>query len=245
MGNHRNVRLGDPRNRRGDGEIERIFAHGFKRRYEFRRVIVVDRDLSRLGSNRGGVNEPNADRTGLPRLDRLKGNIKHLILGRRPDTVHPQLTGAVIANGKRPGRARLRYAGDSQALEGMFVPRVLRASLPSEAVAGSTSRLRLQLQNMSHFLWRSEGVLAVMVGYRIVPEAAGAQALDGRRGPLPKNVASGEVFQAHVDVAWPEEPGAYRLMVDLWVEGVGWFAERVGRPLAQATVEVIAPADDL
>ncbi len=47
----------------------------------------------------------------------------------------------------------------------------------------------------------------------------------------------------HIDVAWPEEPGAYRLMVDLWVEGVGWFAERVGRPLAQATVEVTARPD--
>jgi hypothetical protein len=46
-------------------------------------------------------------------------------------------------------------------------------------------------------------------------------------------------------VDWPEKPGDYRLVVDLLVEGVGWFADRVGRPLAEATVEVVAPPEGL
>lgn len=152
---------------------------------------------------------------------------------------------AVRSAGGEPAQASLRYAGDSRVLEGMFVPRVLRAPLPGQAAAGSTSRLRLQLQNMSHYLWRREGVLAVMIGYRIVPETAAGSPLEGARTRLIGDVPSGDVFRAWIDVDWPEEPGNYRLVVDLLVEGVGWFAERLGRPLAQASVEVVAPPEDL
>ncbi len=152
---------------------------------------------------------------------------------------------ALRSAGGDPAHARLRYAGESRMLEGMFEPRVLRASLPRQAVAGSSSRLRLRLQNMSHYLWRRDGALAVLVGYRLVPETAGARPREGPRRRLVNDVPSGHVFQAWIDVDWPEEPGDYRLVVDLLAEGVGWFADRVGRPLAQASVEVTAPQEGL
>ena len=37
---------------------------------------------------------------------------------------------------------------------------------------------------------------------------------------------------------WPATPGDYRFVVDLVMEDVAWFADKVGEPLGAATVRV-------
>ena len=58
------------------------------------------------------------------------------------------------------------------------------------------------------------------------------------RARLAGDVASGEVFRPHIDIEWPERPDEYRLVVDLMVRDVAWFAERLGEPVAHGLVEV-------
>ena len=38
---------------------------------------------------------------------------------------------------------------------------------------------------------------------------------------------------------WPEQPRNYGLAVDLVFEGVAWFEERNGSPLARSEVKVV------
>jgi hypothetical protein len=55
--------------------------------------------------------------------------------------------------------------------------------------------------------------------------------------PLPRPVAPGEQLEIEVPLT-PPAAGSYRVLVDLVLEDVAWFADRVGEPLAEGRVEV-------
>jgi hypothetical protein len=142
----------------------------------------------------------------------------------------------------RPARATLFYLGDGAALDAVFAREVLAAELPAEVAAGATTTLTVAVRNTSRAVWTSDAVLPVQIGYRVTALApGGANPIEGPRTRLSHEVKPGEVLRAVVPVRWPAEPGDYRFEVDLVCEELAWFADRVGAPVATATVRV-APA---
>ena len=83
--------------------------------------------------------------------------------------------------------------------------------------------------------------LPVMVAARLAPVdgASGDQAAATEfRALLLRTVAPGERIAVRLPIAWPAAPGSYRLTVDLVMEDVAWFAEKVGAPVGETTVTV-------
>lgn len=139
-----------------------------------------------------------------------------------------------------PARAQLRYLG-REPLPDDFTRLVHAATLPAEGLAGGRGGVALHLRNMSAWDWTSEAPLAVQLGWRLRPLAGSAAPSEGR-APLPGKVRSGDAFEVELAVPWPETPGRYRIEVDLVLEDVAWFADRVGAPVAAGEVELRAAA---
>jgi hypothetical protein len=137
-----------------------------------------------------------------------------------------------------PARAQLRYLG-RRPLPDDFARLVHAAVLPKEGIAGSSGRVTLHLRNMSSWDWTSESTLPVQLGWRLRALSGGAAPSEGR-APLPGKIRSGDPFEAELDVPWPDTPGHYRLEVDLVIEDVAWFADRVGEPVAAGELEIRA-----
>src|SRR5690606_32368792 len=87
--------------------------------------------------------------------------------------------------------------------------------------------------------WTSEATLPVQLGWRLRPAAGGGASSEGR-APLPGKVRSGDPFEAVLAIPWPATPGRYRLEVDLVLEDVAWFADRIGEPVAAGEIEIHA-----
>lgn len=137
-----------------------------------------------------------------------------------------------------PARAQVRYLG-REPLPVDFARLVHAAALPGEGAAGGSERVTLHLRNMSAWDWTSEATLPVQLGWRLRPLSGGAAPSEGR-APLPGKIRSGDAFEAELAVPWPETPGRYRLEIDLVIEDVAWFADRVGEPVAAGEVEIRA-----
>ena len=57
---------------------------------------------------------------------------------------------------------------------------------------------------------------------------------------MPARVKPTQEVAIALDIAWPEEPGVYRLEADLVLRHVGWFATRLGEPVLRRQVTVTA-----
>ncbi|MCP4203547.1 MAG: hypothetical protein GY769_16635 [bacterium] len=138
-----------------------------------------------------------------------------------------------------PASAELHYLADGEIPEDMFASEVVSVALPSEAAAGSVSKVSLEARNASATTWTSDGVVPVVLGYRLSRLTDGRPiAFDGPRAPLTGSIRPGDSLSAELEIEWPAEPGRYLLTVDLVAEGVAWFSARTGAPLATAEVEV-------
>lgn len=144
--------------------------------------------------------------------------------------------------GEQRATLRVRYLGKSAPPppEG-FAREVGPVVLPAEVVAGSRTSFALHLRNTGAWGWSSAAVTQVQIGVRIVPLEAGKGAASEPRFPLPREVAPGESLETGVTLQWPSVPGRYRVSLDLVLEDVAWFGDKVGAPLASAEVEVKAP----
>lgn len=145
-------------------------------------------------------------------------------------------------DGRRVG-ARVRYLGDGAIVNATPARRVLSVTLPGEVVAGSSSTIPVRVQNLGGFAWSSTAPVPITFGYRLTRVGASAGAGDARgvlRTRLATEVPPGGEAHAEVRVAWPTEPGRYQLRLDLVLEGLAWFEERVGEPLALSEVEVVS-----
>ena len=96
------------------------------------------------------------------------------------------------------------------------------------------------MQNTGSWSWRPAASLQVQLGVRIVPLAAGKGTASEPRFPLPREVAPGESLETGMTLEWPSVPGRYRVSLDLVLEDVAWFGDKVGAPLASGEVEVRA-----
>lgn len=137
-------------------------------------------------------------------------------------------------------RLELRYAGDGSLLRRKLAWKLHELEVPTEARTGTVVRLPVRVQNRGPAAWAETGVAPVALGYRLWKDGLG-DPIEGRRTHLPRRVESGGLLETEMVVQWPDEPGEYLLAIDLVQEGVTWFSERVGSPLAEKTVNV-APA---
>ena len=138
-----------------------------------------------------------------------------------------------------PVTAEIRYLGTQPWPSNVFARRVEALELPARAVAGTAEVIPLRVRNTSPAPWAGGGPLAVRLSYRLEALDGSGEVIEGPRTAL-ANVASGGVAVDDLEITWPERPGPYRLTVDLLIEGVAWFAGRVGEPLGQIVVEIDA-----
>lgn len=139
-------------------------------------------------------------------------------------------------------KARFWYGGDQAQLEESFDYRAQVAPLPREVPAGGASEIAVRVRNMSPVPWAAEGAFPVTLAYRLWPLTGDAAApLEGRRLNLPAELPSGDPVELRLPIVWPEGAGRYRLAIDLLIEDYAWFETRLGRPLAEAEVDVLAP----
>lgn len=136
-------------------------------------------------------------------------------------------------------RARVRYLGRG-GLPGRPARELVAAELPSEGTAGGHGHGRLELRNTGRWPWVAGGVLPVQLGWRLVPHDGGDGTTQGR-SPLPHRVPPGRPVVVEFDLDWPQRSGRYRLEVDLLIEDLFWFGDRIGAPLAAVDVELAAP----
>jgi hypothetical protein len=140
----------------------------------------------------------------------------------------------------RAATAELRYLGRRGVPTSGFEREVARFTLPATAVAGSATTIPLELRHRGSWTWDSDAPLPVLVGTRL--EAIDSGAASEQRAPLPYRVAPGGRVALTLPLRWPEQPGRYRVVVDLVLEGVCWFGERVGEPIASGVVTVTPAA---
>ena len=132
---------------------------------------------------------------------------------------------------------RLRYLGRERIPAAGFAREVVRAELPAHAVAGAPAAIAIEAVNRGGWSWSSERTLPVRL-------AVSLAALDGSesrewRWSLAREVAPGERLRQELDLVWPQRAGDYRVRVDLLVEDVAWFAEKLGTPIAEGVVRVL------
>ena len=78
----------------------------------------------------------------------------------------------------------------------------------------------------------------MLLGARLVPLDAPGTPIE-LRGDLPRAVPPGGRVAARIDLPWPVRPGRYKVTLDLVLEDVAWFADRVGSPAAEGIVRVL------
>ncbi len=154
--------------------------------------------------------------------------------------------------------AQLVYGGDARLRHGAFVRDYVKVRLPKRAVSETHTSLPVEVRNMSPYPWFHETPFAVRLGYRWVylrdtprpyPLVSDEGGPDWRPyqhqqlQPIPAKVESGDPLSMPLEIAWPrvERPARILLDVDLYMQDFGWFAERVGAPLAEGIVEVVPP----
>ncbi len=145
----------------------------------------------------------------------------------------------LLTNDGSRARARARYLGDGSMLEREPRLEVLAAEVAPRAEPGGITQATLRVRNDSDWTWTSQDVLPVYLSYRL--QAPGGVTIEGPRSMLDPPVAPGEILEHQLALAWPETPGRYRLRVDLVIEDVTWFEDRIGEPLLRTRVRVKAP----
>ncbi len=135
-----------------------------------------------------------------------------------------------------PASAEVRYLGERGIPADGFGREVLSAELPASAPAGGQTRVPLALRHRGGWSWDSDAPLAVYLAVRF--EALDGGAASEARVRLPHPVAPGGRLDMELPIHWPAAPGRYRVVVDLVLEGVAWFAERVGAPVVAGEVTV-------
>jgi 4-amino-4-deoxy-L-arabinose transferase-like glycosyltransferase len=129
----------------------------------------------------------------------------------------------------------LYYLGGGERLRQGFRWTLLSAEVPDHASASGTGVARVRVRNDSRTPWKRRDVMPVTIGYRL--EAPDGLADQDRR-LLPSDIGPGEVLDVDIEIRWPAEPGEYRLVIDLWLHPVRWFADIVGRPVFETPILV-------
>ncbi len=161
---------------------------------------------------------------------------------RRNDVFYPKLVrlGVRTPDGS-PATAEVRYLGSADIPREIYSREVIDSELPTVAGTGTRSLATVAVLNTSQEIWKSDRVLSVFLSYRLFYRTdQGLQVIEGGRTPLPEPVAPGETLRSEIEIRWPSTPRGYGLAIDLVHEGISWFEDRVGAPIARSEVNVIS-----
>jgi hypothetical protein len=103
-----------------------------------------------------------------------------------------------------------------------------------EMRAGSSTVVRLQLENAGSASWRSNGHKGIQLSYHWLDPLGNPIVWDGMRTSFAKIVQPGETVELDVPVRAPRPPGSYRLAFDLVEEHRFWLQELGSTPLVLA-----------
>jgi hypothetical protein len=140
-------------------------------------------------------------------------------------------------------RATLTFFGDPFLLEQMVNTNLHAVRWPERAVAGGQGTIGLRIENKGSRTWEPEDPATVTARWRIWQETAGAPPrliAESGRLPLPRAELM-TPFDVDLPLQWPAEPGRYMVEVDLVLEHIAWFQDRLGKPLLRREIDVQAP----
>ena len=137
--------------------------------------------------------------------------------------------------------AEVRYGGPYRLVPKFYRAELQKLQLPGRRRPGRVQRLPIRLRNTGRRYWATDDPIPVLLGYRIrsLPAGEGSGEEIVSLAPIPGKVAPGGEVESVLEVAWPETPGRYEIVVDLVVAGHAWFAEWNGQPLAQDRVRIV------
>ncbi len=175
-----------------------------------------------------------------------------------PATVEPGSTASVTASVEVPRRAGLYrlvwdivhenvlwvsevdptpVAGIRVRVEADYGFKIVSQSPPRFLTAGAKAGAQLVLENSGSREWPADGSVALSYHWR---HASGdVVQWEGRRSPIPTNVAANQRVKVAVTIGAPRRAGLYRLEWDLVEEGVCWFSQRMAAPPPARLVMVL------
>jgi len=201
----------------------------------FRRAELLDDLIPGAGFRLAGGDfrfaTSRATLEGLVRLPREIDRRPHLVLRRW----RTYFTSAAFFLEKpvSPGTPETRRAtrGDEAAVG---LPPLLRARLTATHAAATAPRsaryaLTCRVENTGHATWpRSspDGFGLVRLGAHLFTPDGASSILDYGRADLPRDLAPGASAVVTIELCAPDEPGNYRVELDMVREGVAWFSSR-------------------
>jgi hypothetical protein len=101
------------------------------------------------------------------------------------------------------------------------------AQIPATLPPGRRVYLAVDVRNSGVRPWPAEGPKPVRLSYHWRDEASGELAVyDGLRTQLPRDIDPGVTVRVIATVAMPEQPGRYRLHLEMVHEWVTWFGDQ-------------------
>lgn len=148
-------------------------------------------------------------------------------------------------NSPQPAKALVTFFGDPLLLEQLANYKLHGLTWPAAPPrAGEKAELRFVFENRGSRSWEpgdSVGITARARFFRPRPDGGFELAQDS--GPLPLPAAPvAQNVEAVLPLAWPETPGSYELEIDLVIDHMFFFQERLGHPLARRRFEVLPAA---
>jgi SAM-dependent methyltransferase len=117
----------------------------------------------------------------------------------------------------------------------------MQIAAPERATRGKTVSVTISAANRGSGTWRPvtrSGLGRVMFGVQLLDGEGHMVAKDHYRVALPHTVAPGQTVTLTLDCPVPENPGRFRLKIDLVAEGVTWF-ETTGSIPVSTPLEIL------
>lgn len=141
-------------------------------------------------------------------------------------------------------KALITFFGDPLLLEQLVNYDLHGLFWPQEpARAGEPGEVRAILENRGARDWQpvdSATVTGRWRFFRVAADGTTTHYADSDRLPLPVAKIA-EKVEVQFPFTWPREPGTYELEVDLVLDHVAWFQERLGHPVGRRRFEVLPP----
>jgi SAM-dependent methyltransferase len=167
---------------------------------------------------------------GLVRLPREIDRRPHLVL-RRWRTYFTSCA-LFLEKPVPPGTSPVRVAARGEEVP-VGLPPLLKARLSGPAAVAarraSAYTLVCRVENAGHAIWpcsSPDGFGLVRLGAHLVDAGGRVAVLDYGRASLPRDMAPGASAPVSIELRAPDEPGEYRVELDMVREGVAWFGSR-------------------
>jgi hypothetical protein len=115
--------------------------------------------------------------------------------------------------------------------------------VPARVTAGEEFEVRGSLENRSSGVWPAAGPTRVRLSYHWLDGSGGMIEQEGRRSPLPHDVAPGQRVSVVQQVLAPDRPGYFSLALDPVRERVAWFSDENDGNTFVVHIEVLPAAE--